>query len=307
LNWDPFDAAAKNSTFLFLRDYMDYHAARFTDHSLLFYENENLVAVLPATLQTTDNTLVSHGGLTFGGVVSGAEMTVALMLDLFDELGRHLRRHGVTRLVYKALPHIYSAVPAEEDRYALFRVGAKLFRRDVTATVALDRKMPFQERRLRGVKKALAAGLAVRRTADLALFWPILEENLRRRHGVRPVHTLSEIQLLQQRFPENIKLFAVYQQESLLAGVVVYEHPRVAHAQYISSNEVGRRLGALDLLFDHLISEYYQHHAYFDFGISTQDEGRVLNVGLSEQKEGFGARAVVHDFYEIDFAARTAA
>jgi hypothetical protein len=303
--WDRFASSARNATFLFYRGYMDYHADRFADHSLLFHKDGRLAALLPASFHEAEAALVSHGGLTFGGVVSGPDMTAPLMLELFADLTRDLRERGIARLVYKAVPHIYHDLPAEEDGYALFRAGARLYRRDVTATVALDRKLPFQERRRRGVKKARAAGVVVRHTTDLASFWRILEDNLRTKHGVGPVHSLPEIGLLQERFPDNIKLFAAYRGDALLAGVLVYEHRRVAHAQYISANEEGKRLGALDLVFDYLISEHYTRHPYFDFGISTEEQGKVLNVGLSEQKEGFGARAVVHDFYELDL--RTAA
>jgi hypothetical protein len=305
-DWDRFVSAARNAVFLFYRDYMDYHADRFVDHSLLFYRGGRLVALLPASLHE-QGLLISHGGLTFGGVVSGPDLTAGLTLDLFAQLRRYLRERGLTRLLYKPVPHIYHDAPAEEDRYALFRAGARLYRCDVTTTVALDRKLPFQERRRRGVKKARAAGLVVRQTPDLAAFWPILEDNLRRRHGVRPAHSLSEIQLLHGRFPDHIKLFAAYRGDALLAGVVVYEHRRVAHAQYISAGEEGRHLGALDLLFDHLIAEQYRGHGYFDFGISTEEQGKVLNLGLAEQKEGFGGRAVVHDFYELDLASAAAA
>jgi hypothetical protein len=301
--WDGFVGAARNSVFLFYRDYMDYHADRFVDQSLLFHTNGRLAALLPATLHEPDRTLISHGGLTFGGVVSGPDMTTAPMLDLFADLCRYLRERGIVRLLYKAVPHIYHETPAEEDRYALFRLGARLYRRDVTSTIALSRKLPFQERRRRGSKKARAAGVVVRQTQDVASFWPILQDNLHHRHGVRPAHSLPEIQSLQQRLADNIRLFAAYQDEAMLAGVLIYENRRVAHAQYISASEEGKRLGALDLVFDHLITLYSHHHDYFDFGISTQEQGKVLNVGLTEQKEGFGGRAVVQDFYELDVAA----
>jgi hypothetical protein len=302
--WDEFVSAARNATFLFYRDYVDYHADRFTDHSLMFHRDGQLVALLPASVHQPGPALVSHGGLTFGGIVSGPALTTAPMLELFAELLRYLRERGFSRLTYKAVPHIYHDVPTEEDRYALFRLGAKLYRRDVTSTVALGRRLPFQERRRRCVKKAQAAGVVVRPTPDLASFWPILEDNLRQRHGVRPVHSLAEIQLLRERFPANIKLFAAYHPDGrMIAGVVVYEHRHVAHAQYVSASEEGKRLGGLDLVFDHLICEQYSRHEFFDFGISTEEQGQVLNVGLCEQKEGFGARAVVHDFYELDLAA----
>ena len=299
--WDRFLATARAGLFLFARDYMDYHADRFVDHSLLCHQEGRLVALLPASLH--EDTLISHGGLTFGGLVSDASMSTSLMMTIFAHLNRYLCDRGISRLLYKAVPHIYHEVPAEEDLYALFRSGARLYRRDVTFTIALARRLPFQERRRRGIKKARAADVVVRQDADLEAFWPILEGNLTSRHGVRPVHSLAEICLLRQRFPDNIKLFAAYRGSALLAGVLVYEHRRVVHAQYISSSEEGKRLGALDLVFDHLISEHYRQHDYFDFGISTEEQGKVLNVGLSEQKEGFGGRSVVHDFYELHLPA----
>jgi hypothetical protein len=63
--------------------------------------------------------------------------------------------------------------------------------------------------------------------------------------------------------------------------------------------EEGREAGALDGLFDHLIAGHAESHRYFDFGISTTDQGQVLNEGLMRQKEEFGASAVVHDVYRL--------
>ena len=45
--WDSFVRKSRNGTFLFLRDYMDYHRQRFTDFSLLIYDKQSLVALLP--------------------------------------------------------------------------------------------------------------------------------------------------------------------------------------------------------------------------------------------------------------------
>ena len=42
--WNRFVAASKNGTFLFERQFMDYHADRFTDCSLMFYRDNALYA-----------------------------------------------------------------------------------------------------------------------------------------------------------------------------------------------------------------------------------------------------------------------
>jgi hypothetical protein len=298
--WDAFARAAKNAHFFFQRDYLEYHADRFVDHSLLFFHERKLMALLAACVQ--GDKMVSHGGLTFGGFLVDAAMTTRRMLELFAELIAYLRANGLRELIYKCIPHIYHRVPAEEDRYALFLYGARLSRRDITSTIELTANLPFQERRRRGARKAQSAGVCCRASEDFRAFWPLLEDNLRRIHDTHPAHTLEEIELLHRRFPDHIKLFGAYLEERMLAGVVAYENATVAHAQYISASEDGKRLGALDALFAWLITEVYHDKPYFDFGISTEGNGRFLNEGLIEQKEGFGARGVVHDHYQLDIA-----
>jgi hypothetical protein len=296
--WDAFAAGSKNGAFLFQRAYQDYHADRFPDHSLLFRRDGRLLALLPAC--RLGDELNSHGGLTFGGMLTDASMTTPLMLELFTTLLQHAREAGFKRLIYKAIPQFYHSLPADEDLYALTRHGARLFRRDVGSVLRLGSHPEFQERRRRSVKKALKAGLTVRETTDLAAYWSILEETLRARHGIAPVHSLHEIQRLRERLPDNIRLFAAYDGETMLAGSVVFENPSVAHAHYIASSLAGRDCGALDFVFSELITRIYTGKRWFSFGVSTESGGTVLNEGLIEHKEGFGARACVQDFYEID-------
>lgn len=296
--WDPFVSASRNATFMLLRDYMDYHSARFIDHSLLVHDAKGaLLALLPAN--QLDGTLQSHGGLTYGGVISAATMTTPNMLEVFDAVVLYLREQGFKRLAYKTIPSIYHRYPAEEDRYALFRLDARLTRRDVLSVIAQESRIPFQKRRQRKITQASKLALEIRTADVFGPFWAILEENLAAAHGVKPVHTLDEIQMLAQRFPQNIRLHVCLEEGNVIAGVVVFDTGRVAHMQYISTSLRGRETGALDLLFATLIERDYAQRAYFDFGISNEDNGKHLNLGLIEQKEGFGARAVVHDFYEL--------
>lgn len=296
--WDEFITNSKNGVFLFYGDYMEYHADKFTDHSIMFFDDNRLIAVMPANI--TGDTLFSHGGLTFGGVVSDHRMHTTVMLEIFDTLKEYLKAQGIKKLVYKAIPHIYHDVPAEEDLYALFRHNAKLIRRDVSSAIFMKERIVFSKGRKWSVKKSKTAGLEVRRSYDFKAFMDIEEDILREKYGVKPAHTADEIQLLASRFPENIKLFAAYKDDNMVAGVIIYESKNVAHTQYIANSDEGKRIFALDFILDFLINEHYLEKRYFDFGISTVEEGRVLNVGLITQKEGFGARGVVYDTYELN-------
>ncbi|MGQ9888191.1 MAG: GNAT family N-acetyltransferase, partial [Aggregatilineales bacterium] len=206
---------------------------------------------------------------------------------------------GIDELIYRAVPHIYHRLPAEEDLYALYVHNAQLLSRTVLTVVDSTCRPPFQERRRRGAKKALKHGLTVRLSQDYATYWSLLTDVLMQTYGARPVHTLAEIASLHACFPRNIKLYAAYQGADMLAGAVIYESERVARAQYIAASEMGKALGALDLVFDHLLNNVYANKPFFDFGSSKEAEGPALNTGLLDQKEGFGGRAVVHDYYAL--------
>jgi hypothetical protein len=297
--WDGFVRDSKNGTFVLLRDYMEYHRDRFQDHSLFVWdERRNLVAVLPAN--EDENVLVSHGGLTYGGFVTDKRMKTPDMLGAFEAVLLHLQQESFRKLVYKTIPHIYHRFPAEEDRYALFLCNASLIRRGVLAVIDSNARLPFRERRDRGIKKARRNGLTVGQCDDFESYWEILSDRLLKAHGALPVHSLPEMELLREKFPRNIKLFACFQGSRMLGGVVIYESEKVARAQYIAASDEGQELGALDLVFSELLTHYYSSKPFFDFGTSDEKNGRYLNRGLIDQKEGFGARAVVHDHYEID-------
>ena len=296
--WDQFVARAKNSVFLFYRDYMEYHADRFVDFSLLFYDNSDLIAAMPAN--RNDLALVSHGGLTFGGILSDSRMQMPLMMEIFEALKRELSAFGIHQIVYKAVPYIYQTIPANEDLFALFFHKAQLIRRDVSSTIDMRNRIPFGERRRRGIRKAQKNGIVVKKSDDLETFLQIEKQVLETRHGVAPVHTAAELRLLASCFPENIKLYAAYLEDMMLGGVLIYESQAVAHAQYIGASDEGKKMGALDMVFDELINDHYSAKSYFDFGISTENQGRYLNKGLIENKESFGARATVYDFYKLD-------
>ena len=296
--WNRFIENAKNGTFLFNRYYMDYHANRFADHSLMFFLDSELYAVLPANQE--GDSLISHGGLTYGGLILSNEAKASSVLLCLEELKKYLLKNAFKRFRYKAVPYIYHRTPAAEDLYALFRYSMPLIRRDISSVIDLETKLAFSSRRERGVKKAIKNSIICSEISDLNSFYDILEYTLMERHGVKPVHTLQELESLKQSFPENIRLFVAKKADLTLAGVLIYETHKVAHAQYIVNSPDGKEQGALDLLFSFLINQVFKDKAYFDFGISTENQGLFLNEGLINQKEEFGARAVVYDTYEFN-------
>jgi hypothetical protein len=298
--WDTFVGASKNGTFLFLRDYMEYHADRFTDASLMFFDDDELAAIMPASIDGSH--VVSHGGLTFGGVISGRRMRAKTMLEIFDALAAHARNSGLTALTYKRVPYIYHDVPADEDLYALFRHGASRSRCDLSVAVAQFDRVPYTKGRKWAVNKSKKSDLTVAENGDIEAFMEMETEHLRSKFGAAPVHTVAEMRLLAGRFPENIRLFTATLGSRLLAGLLVYQSKNVAHAQYIGTTDEGRDLCALDSVVDYLLADVFAATRYFDFGTSNGEGGRYLNEGLIDNKESYGARGVAHEFFELSFA-----
>jgi hypothetical protein len=293
--WDALVEHSRNGNLLHRRGYMDYHADRFVDRSLIVERNGEAVAVFPANIR--DNLVTSHGGLTYAGLISTQALRAESTLAVFEQIGNHYRALGVESVIYKAVPHVFHAYPAEEDLYALHGLGARLTRRDLSSVIPLRETFHFTQGRRHAVDKARKASIRLQIGADPAAFHALLSEVLGK-HDTQPTHSLQELRMLQARFPRQIVLHEAYREDALLAGVLVYDFGRVVHTQYMAASEEGRRMDALSFLLAELIVGVYTDRVYFSFGISTEQEGRVLNSGLVAQKEYFGARAVVHDFYE---------
>ncbi len=295
--WDEFINSARNGTFMFLRNYMDYHADRFNDCSFLILNQGKVEAVLPGNCR--DNCFFSHEGLTFGGLVLSDKITANKTVDIFNLLLEELKKIEISEVVYKPLPLIYHRIPAQEDIYALFLQKATKSGCNISSVIYQNNKLRFSELRRRCIQKSLRENIQVCESNDFSPFWKILVSNLAQKFNVKPVHTLPEIELLKSRFPENIKLYTAHKEGVMIGGVVLYIMNQVVKVQYISADEKGKKAGALDLLFYKLIHEIYPDIPIFDFGISTEKMGNYLNKNLIFQKEGFGGRGVVYEIYDF--------
>ena len=278
---------------------MDYHQDRFDDYSLLIFKKEKLIAVFPAN--KIDEILYSHQGLSYGGLVFTKNTRFEEELESFKAILDFIKSNGFLSLNIKIIPKIYHSYPSDAIDYFLFLLKANLVKRDVSTAIEYSNRLKIQSNRLEGKKKAEKLGLIIYEEQSFNRFWDeILIPNLEERYLTKPVHSLREIELLNSNFPKNIRQFNVYKGNQIVAGTTIFETEYVAHVQYISANKNRQQLGSLDFLFEHLINLVFKHKKYFDFGISNVNQGNNLNQGLLYWKEGFGARSIVYDLYEID-------
>lgn len=299
-DWNGFLENAKNATFIFHRNFMEYHVNRFEDLSLMVLKNDKLIALMPAN--RVGDTVFSHQGLSYGGLIIDKKATLKETFYNFEAILRFLKNLGVNKIILKLLPRIYNTLPSDEIDYILFKLKAELFRRDLTISIDQLSNLGLNSlNRQRNLKKGKAIGLVVSETHRFDEFWSqILTPNLKAKFNVAPVHSLDEIEMLKDRFPNNIRQFNAYKEKIIIAGVTIFETKNVAHAQYISRDAKKTSEGGLDVILDYLINDLYKDKRFFDFGISNEKEGHFVNEGLQSWKESFGGRSVSHDFYNIN-------
>ena len=298
--WDDFVGSSKNGTFMLTRKFIGYHGDRFTDASLLVYKKEKLVAVFPAN--SSEQTIYSHQGLSYGGLVLPKQIKLSDALAAFAEILKYYDHNGFLNLIIKQMPALYHMQPSDEVQYALFVAQAELYRRDAAICLRPSSFAP-NENRKRKIKSANSYHFQIRETENMEPFWnEVLIPNLQISHGGTPVHSLQEIQFLKDTFPEHIKQYDIYERENILGGTTLFNSKKTSLAQYISATPYGKSTDALSALFAHIIQQEYSTFDYFSFGHSNEDSGRVLNHTLSYWKESFGGSTLTHDFYKVNIA-----
>jgi hypothetical protein len=298
-NWNQFITDAANGTFLFHRDFMEYHADRFEDFSLMIFEEDHLIALLPAHQKGED--IFSHMGLTYGGLVWKKGLKLATLLIVFQKVLKFLHENQYKTLTLKIIPEIYSAFPAQDLMYVVFTAEARLIRRDALAVIDLKQPIILSKDRKEGVKRAEKNHLVFKETQDFESFWnTLLIPMLEQKHQTQPVHSLQEILQLKEQFPKHIRLYAAYLNEVMIAGTVLFVTTQVVHSQYIASKENKNETGSLDGLHHYLLTQAFPNYRWFDFGISNEENGKKLNQGLSYWKQSFGAHTMIQDVYTLD-------
>ena len=301
--WDQFCFRALQSTLLHTRRFLSYHRHRFDDCSLIIEDNGKWVGLFPAALSTADPMhVVSHPGITYGGVLHQGYLRGERMVSVLKEICRYYRERGLRRLTYKSVPTFYQRAPAQDDLYALFRIEAVRTRCDLSCTIDLEHRISISNRRLKSHKRAIKSGIEIVSGGDyLENLWDLLTKNLETKYGVKPTHNLEEISFLAEEFPEQVLCICGCLAGSVVAGILLFVTPTAYHTQYIASSELGYQSSALDLIIEHAIElATKDNRRWFDFGISNEQQGRFLNDGLYKYKSEFGGGGSTHEFYEIN-------
>ncbi len=311
MQWDNFVATSPTGTMLHTRRFLSYHGQRFDDVSLLFFDASGaLCGLLPAAVSRDDPALVvSHPGATYGGILLAPQQTGLAAFAILDSACEFFLQRGFKRFQYKSVPpHIHHPL-SQVDVYALWRLGAKLYRRDLWSIIDLRQPRWIKDSRRRKLRQAGEHGLKViedNSEQAYEVFYAILVECLASRHVVTPVHSLEEMKQLYRRFPDQISLWmALDRSGECIAGVWIFNMDMVAHGQYGATTVAGREKSAEDFVFSAIIENCVTRAVpFFSVGTSTERDGSFLNENLFAYKASFGASSVTQDFYEMDLLTK---
>ncbi|MGJ8592718.1 MAG: FemAB family protein [Aquaticitalea sp.] len=296
--WNDFVSTSKNATFLFHRDFMEYHQDRFEDFSLMVFKDEKLMALLPAN--KVGNEIYSHQGLTYGGLAIDHN-SFDDVKEIFDAIIAHLKELDVYQIHLKLIPDFYSEPASNELAYLLFANNANLDKRDMVLVIDLQKPINFHKTKLKHFKKSQNAGLKIRATTNFGEFWnDVLEPRLKEKYQTKPVHSLEEIELLNSKFPNNILQFDVLFEDEIVAGITLFKTKNVVKSQYGATTLKGEKLRALEFLFMTLIEQFKSEGMrYFSMGTVYESNELGYNKGLLKQKEELGCSVYIQDFYKM--------
>lgn len=295
--WNNFLVDSKNGTFLLNRDFIEYHSDRFTDFSLMVYKDDKLVALLP--LNIDKNKFISHGGLTYGGFIINKNISTTLMLEIFKEFIDFSKSNRIEKILYKSIPHIYHKIPSEEESYCLFVNDFNLIKRDISSCINM-RKSKIKGKKMTGYRKGIKLGLKIIETSDCSSIVDIINVNLNKKYNTDAVHTSSELNSLKNNFKNEIKFLNLDIDGKIEGGAILFLTNNVVHAQYVATSDKAKKNRGLDFIICFIYEKYCNEFEWFDFGISTEKNGRFLNKNLIKSKEEFGLSGICYDTYELN-------
>ena len=283
-DWDSFVDKAKNSTFLFKRDFIEYHNDKFDDFSLIFYINNQIQALLPAN--KVENTLYSHQGLTYGGLIVDNNICKNGYFQLYDALKSFLEQKNFSSFVLKQQLSIYDVeISSWANQYF-----DKILKREMNLTADLL-NLSISKSKLKHYRKSEKRNFEIKKETDFLSFWiNVLQPLLWEKYKTKPVHSLKEIQYLKNKFPENIHQYSLYFDDKIIAGITLFVTDKVVKSQYGAATDLGKELRAMDYLFIYLLHFYKDlNYHYFDMGTVTNPNFKDnINAGLLQQKVELG-------------------
>ncbi|MCX6146622.1 MAG: hypothetical protein NTW25_05140 [Candidatus Kapabacteria bacterium] len=310
--WDKFVNNSINGTIFHERNFLNYHPVnRFKDNSLLFLEKGNLKSIFPAALIEKDGfkILKSHPGSSYGGLVIDRNLGVKKSFELVESLNEYAKNNKFDQIEFRQAEKIFNQTPCDELDFALLHNG--FFREaeelstcyDLTkyyGKKSADILSSFDIKARNKFRQSLKYNLKSRilNYNEVDSFYNLVEQNLKK-HNAKPVHSAEDMKFLLNTYPERIKILGVFENDELIAGYFIFNINQLGwHIFYASLDYQKAELRPLNFGYINLV-EYVisQGGKYLNYGISTENGGKIINWNLFEFKEAFAGSSILRTYW----------
>jgi len=296
--WDDFIDISINGTVFQKQKFLQYHINRqFINHSLMFYKKNALIAVFTAS--AVGNTLFSHPGASFGGIVY-SKTSLSDLIEVLDLIENYARKNDFNNITIIPTPFTYNNGD-ESLLYALKWKGFEEKEQYYSSIIPIKNNINTQlEDIIRNKSRSKKYYDSIINENNLELVWvdnfdqfyPILENN-KKKYNSKPTHSLDELNRIQSLMPNMIKLLVVKKNGIEIGGNMIFiANPNVGIIFYNMINYEFSNMQISTIQILESIKWAKEHNIkYLDFGVSHEagtEHPLTPKISLIKFKEEFG-------------------
>ncbi len=270
--WHSFVAASNNGTVFHDLRFLDYHPIeRFAYRHLMFYEGDELLAVLPGGV--SGNAYRSPLGASFGGFAVREAIALSAADGVVKAFLAWCRDQGFDEAVLTPPMQVYHRTFDESMEYAMLYNGFVVHSPLYSSVIDFSRvhgKQDLSRNTRHKVNQSINKGVRVERSSDLDVFYPILLEN-KAKFGVKPTHTLEELRRIEKLLPGMMSLFLAYYRGQPVAGQLLFAaNERCVLNFYTMHLYEHHNLHAVNAIVEHGLRWCAeQGFRWYDYGVSA--------------------------------------
>ena len=285
--WEQFVNESINGTIYHTRKFLSYHENKFEDSSILIYNDKKLVCILPCCKDNSK--YFSHKGATFGGPIFIEEVYNVTDVNTIINL---IIKHYNNNIEFRLSNNIYNNLSHDLIIYCLsnklkLKPELGFFINSNDNLIEKITNIRNKKNLIKFMNNKNIICDIYKEKNDYINFYNILNNNLSNKYKTNPTHTLEEFLLMSEILKNEHSLYLVKENDVIYGGVyLIKTSNRCWYTFYISKNiDIKKNPSIIYIMYKIQQDAKEQNVKYIDYGITTEEKGKVLNIGLAEFKE----------------------
>ena len=188
--------------------------------------------------------------------------------------------------------------------YCLYSKGFNNIEYYISSFVNLENDLISQmhDRKKRYIKK-MQGEVEIQESDDLESFYPILINN-KLKHKAKPTHTLEELKILMNRFPNQIKLLVSSKDQKIIGGALNFitnDNTCILFYNMIDYDYQHLQIASIQI-YESLKWAKNNSLKFLDIGVSQiyKEDKIIPHESLINFKEQFGAQAMIRKVMKLE-------